>query len=246
MATLTTNLTLYQKNGSCSLVPHALLYHLRLPFQAISMSTDANGKYTAADGSFSHDEYLKLNHTGYVPALAVGDGVIIAEMPAVLTYIASIALESRDSLDVKSEEVASLLGRTVLEKAQIVQWLAYLSGTLHSLGFAALWRPYRAAGDHEEAYAAVREKGREIIDLVFSRIEHQIGGKKYLLGDQLALVDFNIYVFYRWGRELGIDMEKCYPDYSRVARTVEALEGVEKAIKAEELKKCFTTDVAVL
>lgn len=69
------------------LVPDALLYHLCLSFHAIPLAPDADGKYVAVDGSFTHAEYRELNPTGYVPALDIGNGTIIAETLAILTCI---------------------------------------------------------------------------------------------------------------------------------------------------------------
>ncbi|KAK9422654.1 putative GST C-terminal domain-containing protein [Seiridium unicorne] len=172
MGTPTPTMTFYQMKCSCSMVSHILLYHLGLLFRAIPMATDANGKYAAADGSFTHADYVEINPTGYVPALKLGDGVVIAEMPAVLSYIDNLSMESGSATRAKKEEeTAGLLGRTALGKAQVVQWLAYLSGTLHSLGFAAWWKPYRFVDDHEESYGAVQKKGRAVIETAFARIE---------------------------------------------------------------------------
>ncbi|KAM0810410.1 putative GST C-terminal domain-containing protein [Seiridium cardinale] len=240
MATPVPAMTFYQMKGSCSIVPHILLYHLDLPFRAIPMATDANGKYAAADGSFTHADYVKINPTGYVPALKLGDGTVIAEMPAVLSYIVNLSLESGSATHVKKkEETARLLGRTALEKAQVAQWLAYLSGTLHSLGFAAWWKPYRFVDDHEESYGAVQKKGRAVIETAFARIEQGLGGKQYMIGEEMTVVDLNVYVFYRWGRQIQIEMGEKYKEYTKIAKRIEGLEAVRKVLEVEGLKSCF-------
>lgn len=223
---------LYQKAGACSLVPHALLYHLHVPFRAVPMAPDANGKFAAADGSFTHDEYVqRINPSGYVPALDIGDGTIITEMPALLSYIVNTAAASQ-----QQQQHADLLGRTALEKAQVLQWLAWLSGTLHAQGFGALFRPVRFVGAREDVYPAVQDRGKDIIRTAFARIEKALTGKEHLVGDHLTVADFNVYVFYRWGVQIGFDMAGSYPEYTRVLRKVESLEGVKKAIEVEGLK----------
>ncbi|ETS83090.1 hypothetical protein PFICI_04966 [Pestalotiopsis fici W106-1] len=225
---------LYQKSGACSLVPHALLYHLQAPFRAVPMAPDANGKYAAADGSLTHDEYVKRIHpSGYVPALDVGDGTIITEMPAVLNYIVNMAAGVEGGVN---QQYADLVGRTALEKAQVLKWLAWLSGTLHAQGFGALFRPARFVGGREDIYPTVQDKGREIIRMAFERINKALTGNQHLVGEHLTVADFNVYVFYRWGVQIGFDMAETYPEYTRVMRKVESLDGFKKAIEVEELK----------
>ncbi len=84
------NLTLYRANRSCSLVSHALLRHLSIPFTTILMKFGPEG-IEAADGSLSHTDYLAIHPLGYVPALVIDGTTTITETPAILTYIASLA-----------------------------------------------------------------------------------------------------------------------------------------------------------
>ncbi|KAI0159066.1 glutathione S-transferase [Pestalotiopsis sp. NC0098] len=232
MATSEPTLTLYRGAGACSLVPHAMFHHLHLPFRSIPLEMNANGQYAAADGSFTHEEYVaRINPTGFVPALDVGDGTIVTEMPALLSYIVNTAADRGQSAD--------LLGKTPLEKAQVLQWLTWLSGTLHGQGFGALWRPARFVGAREDLYETVQGKGREIVQAGFSRIEKALDGKQYLVGESLTVADFNLYVFYRWGKRIGLEMNGAYPGYTRVMRAVETLEGLKKAIEVEGIKPCL-------
>jgi len=50
-------LTLYRHNGGCSLVTHILLTELSIPHTDIQLNSDANNKYAATDGSFTHEDY---------------------------------------------------------------------------------------------------------------------------------------------------------------------------------------------
>lgn len=106
------------------MVAHILLSELGIPFHAVPLHVGDSG-YEAADGSFSHAEYVQdINSTGYVPALSV-DGEVITENPAILRYIANLAPERQ------------LLGSTALQKARVDEWLAWLLSTLHGAGFGA-------------------------------------------------------------------------------------------------------------
>ena len=121
-----TTITLYRKNGTCAMASHIILTEIGVEFAAIQLDWGPDG-YQAADGSFTHAEYLKINPSGYVPALSV-HGTIITETLAILRFLADLA------------PARQLLGYTALERARTDAWLSWLSGTLHGLGFKAFWR----------------------------------------------------------------------------------------------------------
>ncbi|KAF2623787.1 glutathione S-transferase [Macroventuria anomochaeta] len=218
-------LTLYRKDGACSFVPHALLRHLAIPFKAIVMREGPDG-YEAADGSLTHAEYLNINPLGYVPVLIV-DGEVITEMPAILTMIAHLAPDQ--------EAGREMLGRTPLEKARVVEWMAWLSGSLHSLGFAAFWREYRFVEEHSECYPPVKEKGRKVIKQCFERIDKRLKGRNYAVGDAFTVVDFNLYLFWRWGNDIGFNMKERFPHYGLVLQNTEKLDSIRGAVREEGL-----------
>lgn len=215
------NLTLYYSPNSCALVPHALLHHLSLPFSPIQIARGADG-LEAADGSFSAKWYRdNIHHAGYVPALKVGDGEVITEMPAILTYIA---------LSASASSGEALLGKGVLERARVAEWLAWLAGTVHGNGFAMLFRPGRFSADIS-THSSIKEQGEKVVKGCFQRIEKRLSGREFAVGDALTLVDLNVYVFARWWVEfLGKDLNESYPQYGRFCRGVEGLEGVRKAV----------------
>jgi glutathione S-transferase len=227
------NITLYRKNGSCAFIPHALLRYVALPCTHIELKAGPDRKYMAADNSFSNVEYLAINPNGYVPALRV-DEEIITELPAVLTTIVHLSSNPE------------LLGRTALERGKVTEWMIWLSGTLHSLGFAAIWRPYRFVEDHKEAYDAVKEKGRKVIDTCFKRINERLEGRQFAVGQSLTTVDFQLYLFARWAGNIGIKLDEEYPNYAAVAREVEKLKAVKETISIESLKFAFGPDGAHL
>ncbi|KAH7193798.1 glutathione S-transferase [Fusarium flagelliforme] len=216
-------LTLYRTNGSCSLIPHAILHHYKIPFDAIRLKPGPHG-YEAADGSFTNAEYRAIHPRGYVPALAVNDQ-IITEMPAILSFISSL---------VPNE---CLLGSTPFENAKVMEWLVFLSGTLHGLGYGAFLRPGRFSDD-ESAHEGIKEKGSRVVEEAFGRIDHGYKGREFIVGKGLTVVDFNVYVFARWAGEVGIDMEE-YPSYYDHLRRIEKLDGVGEALKAENLALAF-------
>jgi glutathione S-transferase len=116
--------------------------------------------------------------------------------------------------------------------------MAYLSGTLHAQGFGPIFRPERFVGGHTSAYAYVKENARKLVDTGLARIEARLGspGQRYMVGDGLTTVDFNLYIFYLWGGRIGVDMGKTYPSYARLVREIEGLEAVRKTAQTEGLK----------
>jgi glutathione S-transferase len=216
-------LTLYRTNGACSLIPHAILNHYKIPFNAIRLKPGPNG-YEAADGSFTNAEYRSIHPRGYVSALAVNDQ-IITEMPAILTFISSLNPNER------------LLGSTPFENAKVLEWLVFLSGTLHGLGYGAFLRPGRFSDD-ENAFEGIKGRGRKVIEESFGRIDGGYKGREFIVGTGLTVVDFNVYVFARWAHEVGIDVKE-YPSYYEHLRRIEKFHGVSEALKAEELELAF-------
>ena len=221
------NVVLYRSNAAASFIPHALLREVDIPHTSVVL-TFKDEKMQAEDGSMSHADYKKIHPSGFVPALQV-DGVVITEQVAVLTYIAELAPERM------------LLGSTPLERAKIYEWLVWISGTLHVLGYAALWRPMRFSDD-ETAHKAIIEKGRKTIMEAYARIEQCIQGL-HAVGDRLTVVDFDLHTFWRWGAmRLGIDKEDFssrFPRYTVLVKRVEKLDSVQQTLKEEEQELAF-------
>ena len=208
------------------MIPHMLLRELQVPFteQQMRMKADMSG-YEAADGSFTHEDFLKINPSGYVPTISVG-GTIITENPAICRYIADLAPERE------------LLGSSPMEQVRVEEWMVWLSGTLHGYGYGAFFRPTRFVGDAEEMHATVRDKGRKTISRCYDKIEDGIQGK-YAFGDHLTVVDFMLHTFFRWGRQFGFEVDAKYPRYRELAEEVEKLESVKTAMEEEHQPLLF-------
>ncbi|KAJ4267546.1 hypothetical protein NW762_003653 [Fusarium torreyae] len=219
------NLTLYRLNGSCAIVPHAILRHYKIPFKAIQLKFGPDG-IEAADGSFTHAQYRSIHPKGRVPALAV-DNEIITEMPAVINYISSL---------VPNE---NLLGINALNCAKVREWLAFLSGTLHALGLGSFRRPGWFSDD-TAAHDGIRAKGKELAVESYARIEKGLKGREFAVGQALTAVDFNLYIFARWAEDVDVDLKTQCPAFYEHSQKIEKLEGVREAVENEELKFAFT------
>ncbi|KAJ2975953.1 hypothetical protein NUW58_g8214 [Xylaria curta] len=222
-------ITLYYTNGACSMSPHALLRHLGIPFKGIQMTGNPKaGGLEAADGSLPNAEYRKINPGGFVPTLVV-DGEVITEQFAVVTMIAL--------LSPNKEAGAELLGRDRLERVRVAQWMAWLSGSLHSVGYGAFLRPDRLIEGREDIEPAIKAKGLKTIESIYALIDEKLDGKTYAVGEHLTVVDFFLYVVWGWGiRFAGIDMRGKYTRYRKVLQRVGALDSVRKTVEKEGVK----------
>lgn len=248
-------ITFYRADSSAATAGHLVLSYLGAPYDSVRMvrmvlsnvdqSKAANtGGYEAADGSLPHEEYLKINPTGFVPALKIegeeeGRTTIITEVPAVLTYLASLADTVPQATASGGPGPNHLLGRNALERAKVYEWLAWLAGTLHGIALVEIWRPYRIVGEGEvAAAAALKKKGMEILDQCYARIEQRIRDGDLGIGGgkdgYFTAVDFNLYIFWRAGAlVLGTISEESHPHYAGLMRKVEALEATRKVLEVE-------------
>ncbi|EXL98588.1 hypothetical protein NOF04DRAFT_6140 [Fusarium oxysporum II5] len=217
-------LTLYRANGSCSLIPHAILRHYKIPFTAVRLKFGPDG-LEAADGSFSNAHYRSVHPRGYVPALTV-DNEVITEMPAILSYMNSLLPKE------------NLFGIGPIQQAKVLEWLVFLSGTLHGLGYGGWLAPGRFSDD-VTAHDKIRAKGREVIHECFRRIDDRVKDHEFIVGSALTVVDFNVYIFARWAHEVEIDLEKEYSHYYGHVIKVQKIEGVREAVEDEGLEFSF-------
>jgi glutathione S-transferase len=108
---------LYFAPGTCSLAPHILLREAGVEFEAIANSVTLK-TVTFAEG------FELLNPKMRVPVLVL-DGVVITELPAIVTAIAQLVPNMR------------LMGKGQLETVRVYEWMNWLSGTLHGQAFGA-------------------------------------------------------------------------------------------------------------
>ena len=220
-------LTLYYKPGASSIAAHMLLRELDLPFDGVAMSESQDGSYEGAQGSaLSHAAFLRLNPMGYVPTLVV-DGVVLTELSAILTFIASLRPETRS------------LGSTPLEHAKVVEWMSWLSTNLNECGFAGYRRRSRILRHNasKEAMDAARSHGRQTFLTCFPMTEDKIHGEGRSVGDNTTVVDMMLHTFYRWGTG-DFDMSP-YPKFRQVAVKLEEWENIQAALACEGLALQF-------
>ena len=199
--------------GACSLAIHILLKEVGIPFEAIEAAITPDG------GQFP-DGFAEINPKMRVPVLAIDD-TVITEVPAIAAAVSGMAPSK------------NLMGRDALDAARVLEWMVWLSGTLHGIGFGCLWRPHRYSDD-SAAHAGIVRKGKRTIRESFDHIERNIAGP-FALGEYFTAVDPYLFVFYRWGNLIGIDVDRDYPKFGALGRAVAAYPSAVAVTALEKL-----------
>jgi glutathione S-transferase len=205
--------TLYYSPGACSMAAHIVLREVGAQFDLELISV--------RDGATSQTPYLAINPKGRVPALAIGGQErVLTELPAILVFLAR-----------RYPEVA-LLPSDPLKEARCLEWIAWLSGWVHGVGFGLLWRPGRFSSDglHHET---LTKHGFGVIKDAFMDIEAQLAdGRDWAVPGGYSIADPFLLVLYRWGNRIGIPMSSRCPAWAklsyRTAARPAALEVLEQ------------------
>ncbi|EPC00587.1 hypothetical protein L861_06515 [Litchfieldella anticariensis FP35 = DSM 16096] len=204
---------LFYSPGACSLAVHIVLEELGQPFDLRLVST--------ADGSTKTAEYLAFNPKGRVPVLLIpGESQPLTELPAIVTYLA------------RRHPKGGLLPNDPLAEARCHEWLAWLVGWVHGMGFGELWRPERFSAD-STTHAAIRSNGETLIHDGFQRIEDLLTEQTHTQTLGYTLVDPFLLVLYRWGEKIGMPMGRPYPIWTARMRDVVARPAVARALDKE-------------
>ncbi len=202
-------LKLFYAPGTCSLSCHIVLKEAGLPFEPIK--TDIRAK-TMEGGA----DYKAINPLGYVPALALDDGTILTEGPAIVQYIADKAPE---------KHLAPANG--TLDRYKMQSWLNFVSTEMHK-GFSPLFNPAMP----EEAKQIARDR----LATRLSHLEAHFTKHDYLMGKAFSCPDAYCFTTLRWTTSTKIDLTP-YPHVQAFMKRMEARPAVHAALTAEGLIK---------
>ena len=198
---------LYYSPGVCSLSPHIVLRETNTPFELVK--TDIRAKTVDGGGDFR-----SINPNGYVPALALDDGTLITEGPAIVQYIADNA---------GATQLAPANG--TIERTKMQSWLNFVSSEIHK-SFGPLFNAEMPA----EAKTILQQKLRDR----FAFLDKHFAANDYLMGKSFTLPDAYLFTVLRWGKPMGVDPDS-YANLKAYAARVEARPAVQAALKAEGL-----------
>jgi glutathione S-transferase len=203
---------LYYSPGACSLAAHILLEELKISYELSLVHV--------MQGEASQPAFLAINAKGLVPVLVDGDQTL-TELPAILLYLSSLYPDKK------------FLPNNPLGIARVIEWLNWLSGTVHSVAYGQVWRPTRFIEDSAQ-FNAVISCGKRNIAAAYSRIEQQLDGRAWALGEDYSCVDPLLLVFYLWGNTVGLNMP-AYPNWSAHANKMLERPAVLAAMNQEGL-----------
>jgi glutathione S-transferase len=198
---------LFISPGACSLSPHIVLLEAGLDFT--TEQVDLRKKVTAAGA-----DYLAVNPKGYVPALDLGDGVVLTEGPAIVQYVADLA---------PARKLVPPPGS--LERYQLIEWLNFISAEIHK-SFGPLFTP----GASEDMKLAARAS----LAKRFGYIELVLAGRDYLMGAQFSVADAYLFTVANWAGVVHFDLAP-YPQLRALIARVAARPAVQQALRDEGL-----------
>jgi glutathione S-transferase len=207
-------LQLYYSPGACSLAPHIVLEEIEVLFEAHAIDL-AQGEQDQAD-------YRSINPRGRVPALIV-DGEVVTEVPALLTYLASLR---------PSEDLVPEAGTIAF--ARCFEWLAFLSSSLH-VAYAQFRRPQRFLPPDAPDVHAFTEQGREHVKGFYREIEQRLIGP-WALGENYSLVDPYLLPFYLWDQRVEMDLAANCPRWTAWKERMARRPAVRRAAAREGLE----------
>jgi glutathione S-transferase len=158
-----------------------------------------------------------------VPGRSGGADGLLTEASAILVYLA------------EAYPAAGLIPSDPAGKARCVEWLNWLSESVHGMSFAQLWRPQRFVSD-AALFPVVQAKGRENLTEQFAYIEAVLSdGRAWAVGEAFSAADAFLLVFWRWGGRIGSDMHGAYPAWTAETARAVARPAVRRALDQEGL-----------
>lgn len=200
---------LYHAPGACSLAPHIVCHELDIAVEPVRVNIR---KRTLADGS----DYLAINPLGYVPVLELDDGERLAEVPAILQYLA----DSKPGHGLVPDN-----GN--MERYRLQGWLGFIGTELHKT-FGPLFAP--------DAPEATRAGALARLDARLQWLAPQLEARSFLMGDRFTVADAYLFTVLNWAGFLGVDLSK-WPGLPAYVARIKARPAVQAAMRAEGILK---------
>ena len=198
---------LYYTPGACYLGPRIIACeaNLEIEYDKVDLTTQ-----TTASGR----DYIRINPKGYVPALALRTGDILAEVPVILEYLAD---------QVPSAKLLPKLGS--LERYRVKEWLDFTGAELHK-GFDPLWVGPMPPKARQLAVSHLQRR--------FGYLNQCLRERPYLTGEHFTVADAYCFTALSLTRFHRIDLS-AHPAVIDVMASVSARPMVQRALQAEGL-----------
>lgn len=206
---------LFYSPGACSMAAHILLEEMDAEFKLSLISVPK--------GEATREPYLSVNPKGRVPALRIpGEPALLTELPAILRYVSN-RFPGREYVRIDD----------ALLDARLEEWLAWLTGWVHGVGYGLIWRSDRFDPNSLQQQALITE-GKKIVEVANERIEAVLADDRmWSVGQHLSIVDPLLLVLYRWGNRVGFDMQERYRAWTRLSLRMAARPAVQRVLERE-------------
>jgi glutathione S-transferase len=195
---------LYFAPNACSLSPHIILRELGLPFELVRVNNKT--KQTSEGRNF-----MEINPKGYVAALALDNGELLTEGPAILQYLADLKPEAH---------LAPPNGSW--ERVRLQECLNFITSEIH-----AGCSPLFSTDIPDEVKTLLKEKLYKRLD----SINILLSQKNYLMGS-FSVADAYLYPVLSWLPHFSIDIKR-WPSLDDFMARINTRETVQAALAAE-------------
>ncbi|POA50574.1 glutathione transferase GstA [Pseudomonas sp. MPR-ANC1] len=196
---------LYFAPMTCSLSPHIVLRELDLPFELIRVN---NQSKRTADGR----DFREINPKGYVAALALDNGEVLTEGPAIVQFLAD---------QVPGNALAPAQG--TWERTRLQEHLNFISSEIHG-GSAPLF--------NSEIPQAVKAIFKHTLFKRLDYLSQTLATQDYLMGT-FGVADAYLFTVLQWLPVFKINIEQ-WPTLAAYIKRIAERPSVRAAIAAEE------------
>ncbi len=192
---------LYYAPHTCSLSPLIVLKELDLPHQLIKVN---NQSKRTSDGR----DFRDINPKGYVAALALDNGELLTEGPAILQYLADLKLQA---------QLAPPPGSWA--RVRLQEMLNFITSEIHA-GVAPLF-------NRELPQNYFRER----LQRRMATLETALSAHDYLTGANFTVADAYLYTVVGWFNFFAIDLQQ-WPAVAAWEKRIAARPSVRAAMAA--------------
>ncbi len=192
--------TVFGAKGSGSVPVEAALTLLGLPYKVVEAATWRNDEERA--------KVEKVNPLLQVPALVLPSGEVLTESAAILMWLAETHPEAR---------LAPAPGDPA--RAAYLRWMVYIPAAIYSM-FWVRDVPTRLAPD-EAGGELIKARTAERIAECWRRMDQQVSPGRYILGDELSVLDLYVTVISRWAPR----RERFYREAPKLAEVVRRVDA---------------------
>jgi GST-like protein len=196
-----TPITLYGAEASGSIAVEAALTLLDIPYTLIEGAT-----WAEAD---ARERVAPQNPMRQIPTLVLPGGEVMTESAAILIYLADAHPQARLAPALQQEQL----------RRQFLRWMVYVSSAIYSLHW--IKPDVGRIGAPPELRDNVVKAVHDRISFCWANMDAQLQPGRYLLGDEMSVLDLYVAVVSRFGpwRERFYEVA---PKMADVVRRVDA------------------------